>query len=100
MKMRSNHDADAVLSGSSPVATQPPQDGLKQDEGYFDTLESGMPQMTALFTKLGLGEHPDSMAVMASISEMVAFYTECDSSCDEHSLWLINRSENKCRFCS
>lgn len=100
MKQKNTDKIVELVSRSTPVARKRPQDGRSPDEGYFDTLISNMPQMSDLFSKLSAGEHPDFFAVMSAISEMVAFYTECDSNCDDDLLWLLNMSQKKCRFCS
>lgn len=76
------------------------QDGKSRDDRYFETLSAQMEQTDALFAKLSSGEHPNFLAVMAGISEMVAFYTNHDTNPVELSDSCKKESQKNCRFCS
>lgn len=77
-----------------------PVERLNLDEATLTTLESNLPAMGRLFEKLARGEHPDFWDVMTALSEMVAFYTECDINPDRCKNDEEKMSEKKCRFCS
>ena len=60
---------------------------LAQDEktraiATVSTLKSKLPELDALFGNLEAGQTPNFLEMMSAISEMVAFYTNCDTSCD------------------
>ncbi len=74
--------------------------GQTPGDEYFDTLAEQMPQMTRLFTALGAGRTPNFLDVMAGISEMVAFYTDCDQNDAADKILEEKMSGIKCRFCS
>lgn len=76
------------------------QNGKSRDDGYFETLSAQMEQTDALFAKLSSGEHPNFLAVMAGISEMVAFYTDHDINVEGPSSDREKESQKNCRFCS
>ncbi len=76
------------------------KDGRSRGGEGFDTLGKHMKQTDALFKKLEAGEHPDFLAVMAGISEMVAFYTDHDINVDICEIEKFLTSGKKCRFCS
>lgn len=77
----------------------PTQDGFVLDGRYYETPPEHLGAMASLFEKLAAGEHPDFLAVMAAISEMVAFWTDCDSNPVDLPENNFCMSEKKCRFC-
>ena len=67
---------------------------------YLNTLSERLPQMRKLFEILGSGVTPDFLDIMRAISEMVAFYTDCDQISDFEEDGRKIMSQKKCRFCS
>jgi len=67
--------------------------------GMFDTMPDELDSLRRAFQKFNMGETLNFLEMMTVISEMVAFYTDCDSPADEVDLLLKNESLNKCRFC-
>lgn len=82
-----------------PGTAHPAQDGFVLDGRYYETPPEHLRAMTSLFEKLSAGEHPDFLDVMAAISEMVAFWTDCDSNPVDLPENNFCMSEKKCRFC-
>lgn len=72
---------------------------LKQEDEYQNTLKSQMPHLNELFQNLEGGMTPTFLDIMSSISEMVAFYPECDQKFPDQEKGRDKRSQNKCRFC-
>ncbi len=67
---------------------------------YIEALKKHMPALHRLFEILDAGATPNFLDIMAGISEMVAFYTECDQF-DAASKLLEEKMSGKfCRFCS
>lgn len=58
-----------------------------------------MPAMGSLLDKLDAGTSPTFLDIMAAISEIVAFTTECDSICNQLVGKNISMSGKYCRFC-
>lgn len=68
-------------------------------EGYYETLNSQMPEMSRLFTDLGRGVTPDFLTFMAAVTEMVAIYVDRDLNPANDCEIILSMSQNKCRFC-
>lgn len=58
-----------------------------------------MPAVGRLLDFLDAGTTPTFLDIMAAISEMVAFHTECDSLESEQCLRFSEMSGKYCRFC-
>ena len=86
--MRQNQEQDTAVCGQS------------QDEAYLDALGEQMPAMQKVFTALDAGGSLNFLDIMAAISEMVAFYTDCDQIEEVDRLLEEKMSGIKCRFCS
>lgn len=67
--------------------------------GMSDTTPELPEALRRLLSKMESGVHPDFLDVMAGISEMVAFYTDCDSDADLEEIEKFFMSQKKCRFC-
>ena len=67
--------------------------------GMSDTRSEQPDALRSLLEKMESGEHPDFLDVMAGLSELVAFYTKCDSNPDEEQTEEFFMSQKKCRFC-
>lgn len=65
-----------------------------------NTSKSDMPQMAALLDNLDRGITPNFLDFLSAISEMVAFYTECDQIDKVRKLTDQKMSVKKCLFCS
>lgn len=77
-----------------------PSKGLELSAEGVEHLKSRMPHLAALFANLEVGMTPSFLDMIAALSEMVAFYTDCDQF-DEVLMLLEERmSGKKCRFCS
>ena len=74
--------------------------GFNQQEAYIDTLRNHLPALERLFTGLDAGTTPNFLDMMSALSEIVAFYTDCDTPADEIDVLIQSMSQNKCRFCS
>ncbi len=79
---------------SSPVC------GQTTGDEYLNTLAKQMPVMNRLFAALDANIAPNFLDVMSAISEMVAFYTNCDQKAASEFLIEEKMSQNNCRFCS
>lgn len=75
------------------ATTQTPSDE------YLDALKSRLPQMASLFAALESGNTPNFLDMIAAISEMVAFHTECDQNSGSCEFDQEKRSQKICRFC-
>ncbi len=64
-----------------------------------DTPSEQPEALKRLFAKMTAGEHPDFLDVMAAISNMVAFYSDCDINSGEEQTEEFLMSQNNCRFC-
>ena len=76
------------------------QEARTPSDATLDTLKSRLPQMSALFRDLDAGYTPNFLDMMKALSEMVAFYTECDQIAEADAPLGERMSQNKCRFCS
>lgn len=66
---------------------------------YRRWVKSRMPQMAALLDKLDEGASPNFLDIMAGISNLVAFCTECDQKTGELPEENFYMSGKFCRFC-
>ncbi|MBA7612276.1 hypothetical protein ES703_19512 [subsurface metagenome] len=72
---------------------------FKRLEAYLDTLKSKMPALHKLFTAPDEAYPPNFLDIMRGISEMVAFYTDCDQNSGRSILLEEKMSQKNCRFC-
>lgn len=68
--------------------------------GMSDTPGAKPEALRRLFKKMESGVQPDFLEIMGAISNMVAFYTDHDTSTGEEQIEEFLMSQNKCRFCS
>ena len=66
---------------------------------YRRWVFSHMPAMGRLLDKLDAGGELNFLDIMGGLSEMVAFYTECDSLEGVESMRISGMSGKYCRFC-
>jgi len=75
------------------------QAGQTVSDEYRKRVKSGMPAMAALLDKLDSGVSPNFLDILAAISDLVAFYTECDLDLPDPVEKNILMSGKFCRFC-
>jgi len=68
-------------------------------EAYRRYVQSRMPALAHLLDALDEGGEFNFLDVMAAISQIVAFTTECDQIESDECLRFSEMSGNKCRFC-
>lgn len=73
--------------------------GRTVSDEYRRQVKCAMPRTAALLDKLDAGTAPNFLDIMAGISDLVAFYTECDSISDDIGEKNILMSGKLCRFC-
>ena len=66
---------------------------------YRRGVFSHTPALGRLLDALDAGSTPTFLDIMAAISEMVAFHTECDTLESEQCLRFSGMSVKYCRFC-
>lgn len=66
---------------------------------YRRWVFSRMPDVGSLLDLLDAGETPTFLDIIAAISDLVAFYTECDPKINRQVEENIFMSVNNCRFC-
>ena len=76
------------------------QEAKTKDDEYLNTLKINLPQMASLFDNLSAGVTPNFLDMMSVISEMVDYYTNCDTADEQFEMFLQNMSSKNCRFCS
>ena len=78
---------------ASLCAQTPPGEAL-------DTLKSKLPALARLFDNFEAGAAFNFLDILSALSEMVAFYTDCDQNTSDEDLEKIFESLNNCLFCS
>lgn len=73
--------------------------GQTVSDEYRRWVFSHIPALGRLLDKLDAGSTPNFLDIMAGLSEMVAFYTECDSLESEEYKRFSEMSGKYCRFC-
>jgi len=73
--------------------------GQTVSDEYRRGVFSHMPALGRLLDNLDAGSTPTFLDIMAAISELVAFYTECDSFPVDPQEENILMSGKYCRFC-
>jgi len=66
---------------------------------YRRVVQSRMPAVAHLLDALDAGGEFNFLDIMAALSQIVAFHTECDQIESAESLRFPEMSQNKCRFC-
>lgn len=68
-----------------------------------DLCQSATPdkldELKRFFKKMESGVQPDFLEIMTAISNLVAFYTDCDSFAQSADCEEFFMSQKKCRFC-
>ena len=77
-----------------------PRTGRSPCDEYLSTLKSNLPNLGRVFDQLDHGTPPNFLDFMAAISELVAFYTECDQNSGPDIEKIFAMSVKNCRFCS
>jgi len=73
--------------------------GQTVSDEYRRWVFEHMPHVGSFLDLLDAGVTPTFLDIMAAISEIVAFTTECDSLDSVESLRFSEMSGNYCRFC-
>jgi len=74
--------------------------GQTVSDEYRRWVKSRMPRTAALLDILDSGRSPTFLDIMGGLSDLVAFYTECDPKPDDPCEKIFTMSGKKCRFCS
>lgn len=77
-----------------------PLAGQTVSDEYRRKVKSRMPRMAALLDLLDAGTAPNFLDIMGGLSDLVAFYTECDPITDAGVDKKYFMSGKFCRFCS
>lgn len=75
------------------------QDRFFSVEPIQTTKNSAGGRLKAFLEKMEKGEHPDFLAVMAALSDCVAFSADCDLFPEGPPKSIGEMSQKKCRFC-
>ena len=80
-------------------ATHARCEGRSALDEYRRGVFSKAPALGSLLDNLDAGSTPTFLDILAAISEMVAFYTECDYLESEECVRFFNMSGKKCQNC-
>lgn len=75
------------------------QIGKSEPDSYQSATPDKIDQLKRFFKKMDSGIQPDFLEVMTAISNMVAFYTDCDTPRELAEVEDFSMSQKKCRFC-
>ena len=73
--------------------------GQQVSDEYRRWVFSRMPHVGSLLDLLDAGRSPTFLDIITAISDLVAFYTECDPKVNRQVEKNILMSGNNCRFC-
>lgn len=76
-----------------------PASGQTVSDEYRSYVYSRIPALGRLLDALDAGTTPNFLDVMAALSDLVAFYTECDTLESGESVRFCEMSGKKCLFC-
>lgn len=84
---------------TTKARTHAPHNAQSVPDEYRRWVQARMPALANLLDALDAGRTPNFLDIMAGLSQMVAFYTDCDILDGDESMTFSQMSGKKCRFC-